>query len=579
MDSVCGRAPNTRLENIALPRYPAIMAPAGKMDMTEITIVKARKIITMNGYRPEASHVAIRDGRVLGTGTAVELAGWGEGRLDDRFADKVLMPGFVEGHCHAKEGGMWDMPYIGFLERTDPDGRLWPGADSMQAVVDRLAEAERAMKDPEAPLFAWGFDPIYFGDTRMTLAELDRVSTTRPIVVMHSNGHVLNVNSAVLARAGIGRETEVRGVVKGSDGAPTGELAEAAAKYMAYRVTGDPFFAGIRPHDLIRFGQAAVNAGVTTATDLFATFTEQSLAAYREAAGRPGYPLRLVPAMNTLDRSAEEGIGLLAELRGSSTEKLRFGLAKIMTDGSIQGMTARMKWPGYYNGAPNGVWNMAPEQLTGLVAAYHAAGVQLHMHVNGDEASELMIDAIEAALAGTPRRDHRHTLQHCQMADAAQFRRMAALGICVNLFANHIYYWGDQHRDITMGPDRAARMDACATAARLGVPFAIHSDAPVTPLAPLFTAWCAVNRRTASGALLGPEERIGVDAALHAITLGAAYTLRMDHLVGSIEPGKFADFAVLDDDPTGVAPEALKDVGVWGTITGGEATPAAGRSL
>ena len=101
-----------------------------------------------------------------------------------------------------------------------------------------------------------------------------------------------------------------------------------------------------------------------------------------------------------------------------------------MTDGSIQGMSARMKWPGYYNGIPNGVWNAPPEQLVDMVHAYNKAGAHIHMHVNGDEASELMIDALEDALAEHPRRDHRHTLQHCQMADESQFRRMAALGIC-----------------------------------------------------------------------------------------------------------------------------------------------------
>src|SRR5699024_8321497 len=287
---------------------------------------------------------------------------------------------------------------------------------------------------------------------------------------------------------------------------------------------------GIRARDVIRYGQACANAGVTTATDLFAVFSDQSLAAYAEATAEPGYPARLMPAMNTLDRPAAEGIALLAEARRKSHDRLIFGLAKIMTDGSIQGMSARMKWPGYYNGHPNGVWNMPPEQLVETVHAYHEAGVQMHMHVNGDEASELMIDAIEAALTRHPRRDHRHTLQHCQMADEAQFRRMAALGICTNLFANHVYYWGDQHREITMGPDRAMRMDACATAERLGVNFAIHSDAPVTPLGPLFTAWCAVNRLTASGQVLGPDECISIESALRAITLGAAYTLKMDHL-------------------------------------------------
>jgi predicted amidohydrolase YtcJ len=238
-----------------------------------------------------------------------------------------------------------------------------------------------------------------------------------------------------------------------------------------------------------------------------------------------------------------------------------------------------MKWPGYLNGASNGLWNMPPEQLTEMVKSYHSAGLQLHIHTNGDEASELMIDAIEQAINACPRLDHRHTLQHCQMADAAQFRRMAALGICVNLFANHIYYWGDQHYAITLGPDRANRLNACQTAIDTGVNFAIHSDAPVTPLAPLFTAWCAVNRFTTSGRVLGHLQRIEVKDALWAITQGAAYTLRMDHLVGSIEPGKFADFAVLEEDPTEVAPISLKDIGVWGTITGGIAQPASPRQF
>lgn len=541
------------------------------------TLIRAKKIITMNSYTPEATHVAVRDGRILGVGTEADLTGWGAMEPDDSYADKVLMPGFVEGHCHAKEGGIWDNPYVGYLDRWDPDGGHWPGADSMAKVVDRLSEIERGMQG-EDPLFAWGFDPIYFDGARMSLAEIDSVSATRPIVIMHSNGHVINVNSAVLTAAGISRETNVDGVVKDPNGNPTGELAEAAAKYMAYRVTGDPFFMGISEHDLIRFGQACANTGVTTATDLFAVYTDQSLAAYTSASKRAGYPVRLMPAMNTLDRPPEEGIALLAQARKQNNPKLIHQLVKIMTDGSIQGMSARMKWPGYYNGNPNGVWNMPPEQLVATVHAYHKAGAHIHMHVNGDEASELMIDALEDVLTENPRRDHRHTLQHCQMADEAQFRRMAALGICANLFANHIYYWGDQHRDITMGPDRAARMDACQTAERLGVHFAIHSDAPVTPLGPLFTAWCAVNRLTSSGQVLGPAERISVESALRTITLGAAYTLKMDQLVGSIEPGKHADFAVLEEDPTAADPMVLKDVPVWGVITGGEATQAASRA-
>ncbi|MBU2532193.1 MAG: amidohydrolase family protein, partial [Alphaproteobacteria bacterium] len=202
-------------------------------------------------------------------------------------------------------------------------------------------------------------------------------------------------------------------------------------------------------------------------------------------------------------------------------------------------------------------------------------GVQVHTHTNGDEATELVLDCIEEALGHHPAPDHRFTLQHCQLADAAQFRRMAALGMCVNLFPNHHYFWGDQHYEITVGPERAERMNACATALRSGVPMAIHSDAPVTPLGPLFTAWCAVNRQTASGRTLGANERISVEEALTTITLGAAYTLKLDGEIGSIECGKRADFTVLEEDPRDVAPEHLKDLEIWGTVLGGRIFAAA----
>jgi predicted amidohydrolase YtcJ len=252
-----------------------------------------------------------------------------------------------------------------------------------------------------------------------------------------------------------------------------------------------------------------------------------------------------------------------------STEQLRLGRIKVVADGSIQGFSARLRWPGYYNGAPNGLWYTAPEAMRQCFTLALQQGVQVHTHTNGDEATALVLDCMGEALAAAPSRDHRFTLQHCQLADEAQFRRMAALGMCVNLFPNHHQYWGDQHYALTVGPERAERMNACRSAIDAGVPFAIHSDAPVTPLGPLFTAWCAVMRRSASGRVLGAHQRITVDEALRAITLGAAYTLKLDGEVGSIECGKRADFCVLHDDPSTVRPETLKDLRVWGTVQGG----------
>jgi len=132
-----------------------------------------------------------------------------------------------------------------------------------------------------------------------------------------------------------------------------------------------------------------------------------------------------------------------------------------------------------------------------------------------------------------------------------------------------------EHYELTVGPERAERMNACRTALDNNIPMGIHSDAPITPLGPLFTAWCAMNRYTASGRVLGENERITLDEALYAITLGAAYTLKLDGEIGSIEAGKKADFAVLEADPTKATAETIKDVPVWGTVQSGRIFAAA----
>src|SRR5574337_2163138 len=540
------------------------------------TVYPARRILTMNPGQPEATHIAVRDGRVLAVGDLDRMQAWGRFEVDDRFADKVLLPGFVEGHCHLKEGGMWDWPYLGWFARRGPDGKVWQGADSMDAVVARLQQIDADMRgrgqNDDVPLIAWGFDPIYFRAERMTVRHLDRVSATRPIVVSHSNGHVMSVNSAMLKLAGITRDTEIVGVVRFDDGEPNGELQEFAAMFPVQRQVGQAgLLAPMNDAGMRGFAAIACMQGVTTATDLVNRLRDEDIAILDRSCADDGFGVRILPAFQAFHgtHGAVEGAEHVRSLMARNTDRLRYGLVKMMLDGSIQGFSARLRWPGYFNGAANGIWVTAPAQYEADFETYHRAGLTIHTHTNGDEASEAAIDAVERVLARAPRPGHRHTLQHGQMIDAAMFRRMAALGLAANLFANHVWYWGDQHREITMGPDRAERLDACRSALDAGVPLAIHSDAPVTPLGPLHVAWCAVNRLTPSGRVLGEAERITVPEALRAITLGAAWTLGLDGEVGSLECGKRADLAVLDEDPLEADPVRLKDLRVWGTMLSG----------
>ena len=544
----------------------------------DTVVYRARRIRTHDPARPLATHVAVRDGRVLAVGDADAVAAWGPARLDERYADAVLLPGFVEGHSHLMEGAFWRHVWCGRHDRVDPDGRVWPGVDSIDAVVARLRAALDA-RPGDAPLVGWGFDPIHWGGRRCTRADLDRVSATRPVVLAHASLHILNANSAALAAGELLRPgIDHPGVPLGDDGLPAGELrGPDAMTPVANRCGLDrTLLAG--DVDAIRaFGRLCVRTGTTTATDLASPLPDEAVGTLLRETASPDCPVRLVPLLRLLGQPVPQAIARALALRSRSTDGLRLGRIKVVADGSIQGFTARLRWPGYVNGAPDGLWYVAPETLRAAYREALAAGVQIHTHTNGDAATELALDCLEDALRAHPSPDHRFVLQHCQLADAAQYRRMKALGASVNLFANHHFFWGDQHLAQTVGPDRAERMNACRTALETGVPFAIHSDAPVTPLAPLFTAWCAVNRLTASGRTLGAHERIGVADALRAITLGAAHTLHLDGEIGSIECGKRADFAVLGEDPHEVDPGALKDVPVRGTVKGGrpfDAVPA-----
>lgn len=541
------------------------------------TIFSAKKIITMNPGQPSASHVAVRDGKILGVGSLEELATYGDFILDEQFADKVLMPGLVEGHAHTMEGSLWQKVYCGFFDRMDPDGKVWEGSKSIEAVIERLQEAEAQLTDPSEPVSGWQLDPIYMNNERVSRHELDKVSTTRPVAVLHASGHIMNVNTKALELSGLLKPgLNHPGIPLGSDGLPTGELKSPEVMTpVGPHVGFDRSMTDCDEQGLRAFAKLCVRTGVTTITDLAARLTDDGVEMMLRVTGEDTFPARIMPFRFFMGLPAKELVEVVSKLAEKSTDRLRLGKIKVIADGSIQGFSARMRWPGYHNGAPNGLWYITPEHLAEIYDLALAANVQVHTHTNGDQATELALDTLETALLKTPSADHRFTLQHCQLADAAQFRRMHNLGMCVNLFANHHFYWGDEHYRLTVGPDRATRMNACHTALASNVPMTIHSDAPVTPLGPLFTAWCAVNRITASGRVQGEAEKIGVSEALYAVTLGAAYTLKLDGEVGSIEIGKRADFAVLEDDPETIGADKLKDVRVWGTVQGGRTFAAA----
>jgi len=545
--------------------------------VSDVIIYPARTVRTMDKAVPTAGAVAVRGDVILAVGETEELAATYPGAtVDDRYADRVLAPGFVEAHSHLG-GEFGASPYfLGYFPRTAPDGTPLPGAQTWQGVVDALKVWDAELPEGEV-LFARGLDMLFFPGEQLTRQVLDEVSTTRGIYVTHASGHVGTANSVLLERAGYGPGTEVEGVVLDADGVPTGELQEMQAMGPVMALAGIDLSKGLTTEGgLYAFAADARNHGCTTATDL-ASFDLVRPGGYdllAEVTGRDDFAVRLVPAtfggMTKNLEQAQQLAGAVAAQQGRATPKLHLGSVKLMLDGSIQQYTAKLQDPGYVCNHDAGIWNTDAATFRDQVRAFHAAGLNIHVHCNGDEATEVFLDAVEAVLAEAPRWNHRHTVTHSQLTTRAQYKRMAELGMCANVFSNHIWYWGDQHIDLTVGPDRVKRMNAARTALDEGVTIALHSDTPVTPLDPLATASYAAERRTPTGRSWGDAERISVYEALEAVTIGPAYLLKLDHLVGSIVPGKYADFAVLDRDPVEVAEaKELREITVLGTVVGG----------
>jgi predicted amidohydrolase YtcJ len=572
----------------ATPAPEPAATPANEASSGPITIYEAKKIVTLYNVVPEATHVAVRDGRVLGAGKLDDLTGWGEYTLDDTFKDLTIVPGLIEAHNHVFEGVAAFLPYVGYFDRPAIDGSTLKGITNFDDMIAYLKAEDAKLSDPTTPLIAFGFDPIYFwGQDPISKTTLDQVSMNRQVAVWYASEHTFMLNSVALQANNITAAATDPGVLKGSDGEPTGGLNSPTSLVLAKSISGVLVKMASDAKTIQAMAQFGLNAGCTMVTDMASTVLAfpGGVETWRDTVNAPGFPTRVGLYLQT---SIEGGgttpdtiVDSIQTLRQSiATNMLHVSGAKLVLDGSIQEFTAFLRWPGYYKG-PNDVEGqlMTEEQVIAWMTPLQAAGIQVSAHCNGDQAVELFLDAVAKVDRAAPATGLRHTCQHAQLVTPAQYARMAELGVCANIFANHLWYWGDQHYEITVGPERAEGMEAAAIALAEGVPFSLHTDASVTPLGCLHSMWCAVNRVTPKGRVLGENLKISAADALHAVTLGSAYLLGLDEEMGSIQPGKWADFTVLAESPLDVEPMAIKDITVWGTVLAGVKQPGAGARV
>lgn len=552
---------------------------------TPITVFKAKKIYTMDPGRPEASAIAVLDGKVLSTGTIESMHPWlsrYEYEVDSTLADKIILPGFVAPHTHFwLSSGFLGLHYIGSIEAPNPKGGMYAPVESFDDVMAKLTEFEKGMTDPNEPLVAYGYDQAKQGG-ELNKDVLDKISSTRPITVIAFAPHFVYLNTPALKileeKYAVGSDTQIHGIQKDKNGNLNGVFIEALAVTAGMQPVFNKVMENGGVNGLLFMGEIAKSVGVTTTSELTygAIDFDKEWDDTETAMANQSFSLRmrLVPLESALNR--KYGIKKLEEyhkMLEKNTDRLFIDGIKFMADGSFPLMSSMVSFPGYLEGGNGLVSDIPWDKYTETMLPYWEAGIHIHAHSNGDLATDQTLVTLAELQEKKPRFDHRFTIEHYSMTNTMHARKLKALGGVASVNIYFVNFRSKLHSDHGFGPDRSEAVARLGSLEREGVPFALHADYPqvIVPLNPLLAAWAAVNRIAEDGkTVMAPGERIGVYRAMRAITIDAAYILGMEDKIGSLEPGKFADFAVLEGDPFEVDISKIKDVPVWGTVLGGK---------
>lgn len=554
-----------------------------------VVVFEAQTIVTMDPDQPRARYVATRDGRILAVAASIEeISNTLEGvafTFDRQFAGKVLLPGLIDPHLHPMMAFLLPMHFITPEGWDLPSGVSAP-ARSPEDYRARLISA-LAADGGSAPFFTWGYHQLWHGPfDRKTL---DAIAPERPAILWHRSFHEVILNSAALKLFGFDTREAFDSAMSASGADPehgnfdkghffeTG-LAAALPPMRPYILSPLRLNAGF---DAMK--EMMLANGVTMiadmATGLFAGFdAERALieAAFGEVSENPARVM-LVPDANSVIKetgSLDAAIDFVTEqTRDDNARVFVNNRIKLFADGAFFSQYMQMGPPGYDDGH-EGKWINEPEEFESYARAFWNAGVTIHWHVNGDAGLDAVLDVVESLQMENPRDDHRLTLEHLGYSREDQISRIAALDVLVSAQPNYVYVLSDKYAERGLGFARASKISRLGSLADKEVTLALHSDLNMAPVDPLFLAWIAANRETMEGAIMAPEERLSLDQALRAVTIDAAFVLGLEDEVGSITPGKRADFAVLDKDPYQAGTSALKDIGIWGVVFEGRPYPA-----
>lgn len=536
------------------------------------TIFTAREIVTLDPDKPKAEAVAVVGDRILAVGTLDELkaaAGEQPYSVDKRFADQVIVPGLIAQHDHPFLTSITMMSEIIAIEDwVLPSGTV-PAAKDRDDYLKRLTTAEAKMEDPDEILVTWGFHHYFHG--KLTLADLDIISDSRPIIVWHRSCHEFILNTPALKALGID-QAYYDGMSAGAQ--EQSNFAEGHFWEQGMFGIVPKVIPAIAPPERIRAGFEFLvdyfhTNGVTLACEPGGLLSKKLQDAQNDVLSNRSNPFRYYFIPDGKSLIAAHPDNLIAETEkildwGEGMTSMVPNQIKLFADGAIYSQAMQVKEP--YTDGHEGAWMMDLDVFAKAFRTYWEAGYQIHIHVNGDAGIEMVLNNLEENMRRHPRHDHRTVIIHFAVSTKAQVDRIKRLGAIVSANSYYPIALADKYGEIGLGPERADPMVRTGDLERAGVSYSFHSDMPMAPAQPLFLMHCAVNRITPSGRVAAPEQRASREGAFRAVTLDAAYSLQLEKEVGSIVPGKLANFTVLGKNPITCEATEIKNIEVISTI-------------
>lgn len=520
------------------------------------------EVVTIDEKQTITEALAVKDNKIISVGTTMkikELIGNKTNVID--LEGRSLLPGFVDAHMHLSIYG------TNMLDISSKQ----PEVTSLQDLYKALKkEAENTKKGDW--IRAWGFNENTISDKRFpTKKELDEISTSHPILIVRVCNHLSIVNSKSLELANIDDETKnpEGGVIeKDSSGFLTGKLIETAHMQMSnLAVRSDEELATslkLASDTLIKYGVTSIHdaGGYGDGPRIFNIM--------KDSIESGDIKVRIYAMIASLTNS-EKFINQMKEknvITGLGDERFKIGPVKLFSDGSSTGPTLATREPYTSDEKNYGILYYEQQQLNRTLIDAHKRGNQITAHAQGDQAIEMVLNSIEAALQEKPRDNHRHRIEHAGIAPPDLQSRMKELGVTIIPNPGFMYENGDDY--LTFYGDRVNWMYPANDYINSNINAAFASDAPVIGCNPFIGIHAAVNRKTRTNQIVGKSQTVSVLDALKAYTLMGAYASFEEDIKGNLKEGKLADVIVLNKSILNEKKDKIKDLKVEMTMINGE---------